>query len=281
MNRRDFLRAAGAGAAGAVMLAGPAQAAHILEPQTPITGIGLRVYQYTNRTPTFQSVHQWIPEDGVQPPNSYPVTVNVVERVNGEDVVVDTVTAYEQKFVSPGLQIDPVTGLPVVYFGMRVEPQVTIARPAIQLGSPSEHWTESLRLSWIGVRNHKKYLWAVPWNHANTAPHARFPRSGQAVGWHETSQANQSLEFIPLGTRLIFEHIMRASESRRVFSQSLTFIIGSAPVPVQPVCDPDSPASSVSCPPASTTTTTAAPTTTTVAETTTTIPQETTTTLAP
>lgn len=276
MNRRDFIKTGFIGGVGLAALSPSSVLAdHVVEPKNPIIGIGLEVYQYTSRNRTLQTIYQSIPEDGVQPPGSIPMPVNVVERgPDGRDIIVETLTAYETRFVSPSLEIDEVTGLPIVYFAMRVEPKVSVASAVRRAGNPSEHWTETLKVSEIVERNHRKYLWAVPWNHANVPPHSHFSRPvGQAAGFWETSQANQSLQLIPLGTKLLFEHQMRCHESRRVFYQSLTVVIGVAPLP--PPCPPEG--NSVACPPGTTTTTTTTPTTTTTSTTTTAVPTTTTT----
>jgi hypothetical protein len=224
MNRRDFLKSGIIGAGAAVAIPNVALADHISEPTGPVSGIGFHLYHYTNRAATFQALMQSIPQDGVQPPNSTPVTVEIHADPD-PNVVTGTLTAYQTHTIADTLPRDPTFGLPVINFPMRVEPKVHVYQSDRPGGAPSEHWTEALRLNVVtghGTgRRRRKYAWAVPWNHANVPPHANFNQ-----GFWETAQANQSLELIPPGTVLEFEHIMKCHESKRHFYQSLTFMTG-------------------------------------------------------
>lgn len=284
MNRRDFLKkGALLGGVAAIATASPVLADHVVEPKNPVIGIGLEVYHYTNRNATLQRLFQIIPENGVQPPGSYPVTVEVRDAVDPQ-LVVGTLQAYELKYIASTLPIDPVSGLPIVDFNMRVEPKVSIPAAIRRLGNPSEHWRETLKVNRIAERNHRKYLWAVPWNHANTGPHTKFTspydistgKAGRDIGGYaETAQANQSLELIPPGTILEFEHMMFTDETRRVFVQTLRVIVGPLPGGV-PVTTTTGSTTTTTVPPTTTTggnsgSTTTVPPTTTVPETTTTV----------
>lgn len=273
MDRRTFLKTGLIGGAGAALVSpSPVLADHITEPMTPIIGIGLEVYQYTSRNATFMSIYQVIPEDGVQPPGSYPVTVEIRDAVN-HDLVVGTIQAYELRTIHSTVPIDTATGLPLVNFNMRVEPKVAIALAARRAGNPSEHWRETLKVNRIAERNHRRYLWAVPWNHANTGPHTKFssgfggssllPKAIREIaGYAETAQANQSLELIPAGTRLEFEHQMFTDMTNRVFYQTFQVVVGEAQTPTTTTTAPGA-TTTTGGNVGGTTTTTAPPTTTT------------------
>lgn len=226
MNRRDFLKTGLIGGVGlAVVGVSPAKAAHVTESKEPVIGAKLSVYKYGASGTTLIRVDTVIPEDGVQPPGSTPVTIQYISDASTGGVLLGTAQGYETRTFSPELPVDATTGLRIVDFdNMRVEPGIMVKRAARQAGTPSEHMDEEMKYGFVQNVNRQNesfaYDWHQPWKHSNVPPHAPFKN-----GFWESAQGNQKLTRALPGEVVRFEHLVIGLETRVRFLQTVTFLV--------------------------------------------------------